>query len=300
MFSMAQIKTMIDLTRPFTLVAPVIATVFGIAMSLISHGESQKLIQYWYVVIIAAIVMALAQMCGQIFNQTEDPIELDIINNKGYRPLQQGRITQKKARVIGLITGCMALVGAFIINYSFGIGMVLILFFALFYSLKPIRAKKLIIIGTLWLAVSRGILPLMIVWSIFYTPFENLPIILSTVLFFWVFGFQITKDVPDIKGDQQFGILTFPVVYGLKNTKKIMHLMNGLAILILIGSIFMSLLHPAFSLAMFIFIVSVFVINRIGKSHHRKRFIENSFAWVFFYLGLGSLYILFTISMILS
>lgn len=286
------------LMRPFTLLSPFIATICGVLMSVTVHGEMHRVSENLGVIICASITMALAQMCGQIINQSEDPVELDVINHKSYRPIPQGRITQSEARWMGLIAGMAAFILAFLINEGFGLGITIILFFAVFYSVEPIRVKRRKVVNTLWLGISRGFLPLPVAWSIFYSPFEVLPLVLGVVLFFWVSGFQITKDFPDMEGDRRFGIRTFPVVYGIKNTKKFMHAMNGLAFALLGMLILTRTLHDSFSFALVFFPIGIFIIHRTNKRSKKTKVMENGLEWMFFYIGLGLLYICFTVALV--
>jgi len=294
-----KLKSYITLVRPFTLLAPFVATLCSIVMSMIVHGEIHRLYHHWGVVLAAAMAMALSQMCGQIINQAEDPVELDILNGKSHRPIPQNKVTKSRARQLGYTAGIVALASAFIIDLSFGIGITLLLFFAIFYSVEPLRIKKRKIVNALWLGLSRGLLPILASWSLLYSPFEILPIVLSLVLFFWVTGFQITKDFPDIPGDRQFGILTIPVVYGIDHAKRFMHWMNGLAFGTLLMALITRILPVSFVIALVLFPVSVFVIHGIHGNPEKHRAVENTPEWMFFYIGLAFHYVLFTIALVI-
>lgn len=290
------LKPYIILMRPFTLFAPAVAMICGMVMALLHHSDAHRFIENGLVILLSAVSMSLAQMCGQIINQAEDPSELDVINGKTYRPIPMGIITPTQARWIGLGIGAISLVLAFIINRQLGIGIAVILFFAIFYSLEPIRAKRRSLLNIVWLGISRGFLPLIIAWSVFYTPWEPIPIILSAILFFWVAAFNITKDFPDITGDQAFNIPTLPVKRGIENTKRFMQVVNALALGILIIAVITGTLRPTYLIAIIIFIISIPMIRNIDKRGKPTKAVENTPGWRFFYIGLGLLYILFTIA----
>jgi len=294
------IKPYLALTRPFTLIAPMIAMICGMLMSLLHRDEFHLFSENVTTIFFAAITMALAQMCGQVLNQAEDPVALDILNNKAYRPIPQGHISQKFARRIGLAIGTLALVAAFVIKLSLGIGIAIILFFAIFYSMEPIRGKRRKIINTFWLGISRGLLPLLIAWSVFNSPWEAVPLILGSVLFFWVSAFNITKDFSDMVGDRIFQVPTFPVVYGVKTTKLFMHWLNALAFIIVIVAILTGKLHPGFLITGIVFIIGVPIIQKLCLNSIKLKHIENNMGWMFFYLGLSLLYILFIIAMVIG
>ena len=286
--------------RPFTLIAPMIAMICGMLMALLHHGEAHRFFESYWIISLAAVAMALAQMCGQVINQAEDPVELDIMNRKGYRPVPQGQISKLTARRIGYGAGAVAFILALLISRRFGLGMAVILFFAIFYSVEPVRGKRRKIINALWLGVSRGFLPLLIAWSIFYSPWHPVPLVLAVILFIWVSAFNITKDFPDLAGDSAYHIPTFPALFGVDRTKTFMQWMNGAALCGLITAIAIDILPPGFLLACPIFLFAAIVIHRINRKSPKRNPVENNSSWMFYYLGLGGLYILFTLAMVIA
>ena len=286
--------------RPFTLIAPMISMICGMLMALLHHGEVHRFFQSYWIISLATLAMALAQMCGQVINQAEDPVELDIMNRKGYRPVPQGQISKLTARCIGYGAGAVAFILALLISLGFGLGMAVILFFAIFYSVEPVRGKRRKIINTLWLGVSRGFLPLLIAWSIFYSPWHPVPLVLAVILFIWVSALNITKDFPDLAGDIAYHIPTFPALYGVDRTKTFMQWMNGAALCGLIIAMVFDILPPGFILACPIFLFAIIVIHRINRKSQEQIPVENNISWMYFYLGLGGLYILFTLAMVVA
>ena len=147
------------------------------------HGDMHRFHHHWRIVLPAALIMAMAQMCGQVINQAEDPVELDVLNGKAQRPIPQKEVTKSEARRVGFTVGLIALVGAYFIDISYGVGITILLFFALVYSIEPIRIKKRKIVNTIWLGISRGIMPILVSWSIFYSPFDRNQFILEVVVY---------------------------------------------------------------------------------------------------------------------
>lgn len=291
------IKPYIILIRPFTLIAPAVAMMCGMLMSLLYLGEPHRFLQGGPVILLSAVAMALAQMCGQVVNQAEDPVELDIMNGKSYRPVPRGLISQTQARKIGLAIGAVSLLLAFLIHRRLGIGIGVILFFAIFYSMEPVRAKRRPVLNVVWLGVSRGFLPLIIAWSVFDSPWQPVPLVLAGILFVWVAAFNITKDFPDMTGDRAFHIPTLPVLFGIERTKRLMQGMNVLALGILVAAVIAGVLRPSFLLAGILFLVSIPVIIKIDSQSRTFHSVENNTSWMFFYIGLGLLYVFFTLAM---
>ena len=75
----------IQLVRPFTLVAPILAGIFGV-LAPINNIDFQTFLVAIYV----GVTLALAQAAGQCLNQYAD-VELDKVV-KPYRPIPSGLI----------------------------------------------------------------------------------------------------------------------------------------------------------------------------------------------------------------
>jgi len=163
-------------------------------------------------VAIAASTLALCQGAGQCLNQYADA-ELDK-QIKPYRPIPSGLVSREEALGLSWLLAIFSMGRAFTIGEFFGLMVLVILFFSVFYSLAPFSPRKLDpIVNTAWMAVSRGFVPMYAVWSIYGDTGIGLRYALLALL--WVMGFQATKDVSDVEGDLRFGIKTIPNTYGL-------------------------------------------------------------------------------------
>ena len=191
-----RISAYIALIRPFTLVAPLVAGIIGVLVPLreISFRNIETAV---YI----GITLALAQGCGQCLNQYADA-ELDK-QIKPYRPIPSGLVTREEALGLSWLLAIFAVGRAFTISEFFGLMILLLLFFAVFYSLAPFSPRKIDpFINTAWMAVSRGFIPMYAVWSIYGDTAIGLRYAVLALL--WVMGFQATKDIGDIVGDLNF------------------------------------------------------------------------------------------------
>jgi geranylgeranylglycerol-phosphate geranylgeranyltransferase len=251
----------IVLLRPFTLLAPIFV---GLFLTIAVYGLTfQSLTRGVYV----GITLALAQACGQTINQIAD-VELDKII-KPYRPLPSGRVSREEALGIAFLLMLASVGRAFTISVYFGLMVCLMLFFAVFYSLPPFSPRKLNAwLNLLWMAIPRGFLPIIAIMG-----YEGLHY--AILSFIWCFGWQGTKDIPDVGGDRKFGIKTIANTYGVK----------ALLILSAISTAVYTVL--VLWLGKYLLLV-VALIGLYGLLNYNEKWKgENTVAWAVYYIGLG-------------
>ena len=276
----------VALCRPFTLVAPALAGFFGVLIQLASYNELDYFWVGWREIIYVAVTLMLCQSVGQILNQSAD-VEADEIS-RSYRPIPSGRITKDEAIGFAWILALFAVARAFTINLNFGIIIVIILFFAVFYNIQPIRSKRPFPINLLWMSISRGLLPFLATWVVFGTITDIKPWLLGCIATTWVISFQSTKDFPDLEADKKFGIKTLPVVFGNQSTQvmSVLSLIPFSLAAIFIGS---GLLSTHYVL---VFILIPFALVILRSLNRPSSITENTISWMTFYIGLGILYLI--------
>lgn len=285
-----KIRSYVQLVRPFTLIAPTLAVLFGVWACLKWTGQGGLFLQEWKTVIYAAVAMAAAQACGQVINQARD-IDLDIANGKGYRPVPRGLVTPEEAMGLGWILGIFAIVRGFMISPTFGGLMSALIFFAVFYNIEPIRAKMRLWINVAWLGVSRGLLPMLAVWTIFGSLTDPYPWAMGSVLLVWVTGFQCTKDVPDVVGDRKYGVPTIPVRYGINGTVKFMGACMVIAMVLFYAYLGTGILPKAFVWVGLLWVPSGMILLGLGERHVLVA-MENTAEWCLFYGCLAAWYVM--------
>jgi len=271
----------VALVRPFTLLAPVIAGFFGSLICL--KGEFWA---HWLEVVYVTFTLMLCQAVGQCVNQacgaTEDKI------NKPYRPIPSGKVTVGEAYGLALLLAVIALWRAFVVGVKFGLMISLLLFFAVFYNLKPFQARKYLWVNLAWMSVSRGLLPMVVIWSAYRSPLEAKPWLLGSIAFLWVFAFQPTKDLTDVKGDAKYGIRTLPVAYGVEKTRSYIKWASLTALVPLVLYVQTGLLPTSYLL-----LANLAVVREIGIWGFDKKLTitENTVSWVAFYAGLSIIFL---------
>jgi len=268
-----RLAAFIALLRPFTGLAPLIAGLMGtlapVQLITLEHVKTA---------VFVGVTLMLSQFCGQCLNQYADA-ELDK-EIKGYRPIPSGLVSREEALGISWLLAIFAIGRAFTISVFFGLTVLILIFFAVFYSLAPFSPRKVNpLLNTGWMAVSRGFIPMFAVLSVYGD--LNKAWQYSILAFLWVLGFQASKDVPDIRGDKKFGIRTIPNTWGIKGLVAVMALCTVLyAVFALNFGMYMMLL------------VAPLAVLAILTTKRRSKLTENTISWTCFYLGLSSIYLL--------
>jgi len=256
------------LCRPFT-VAP--AFVAGLFLTLASTEIS---LEAFRAALDAGVVLALLQATGQIVNQVVDA-ELDrSLPGKRDRPIPSGLVERDEAMGLAWVFSIVALARAFTLGLTFGLLSLVILFMAVFYSLRPFSPRGHAIISLTWQAFSRGFLPPILCFSIYKTPYDALPI--SMLAFTWCLGWQGTKDITDVEGDRAFGIKTVANTHGLK----------GLKALSIASSMMFTVEIIVLKKLMFLAVVPLALYGLLNYER-KSTSMENTVSWLVFYLGLG-------------
>jgi len=263
----------IQLVRPFTLLAPLLAGIFGVLSPV-----TEITFRHVVTAIFVGVTLALAQGAGQCINQFAD-VELDKMV-KPHRPIPSGLVSREEALGLSWLLAMFAVGRAFTISTFFGLTVLVLLFFAVFYSLAPFSPRRVhSVLNTGWMALSRGFMPMLAVWSVYGDLGKAWQY--SVLAFLWVMGFQSTKDVPDSEGDMKFGVKTIPNSYGLKGQIIVMTVCTVLYILFALG----------FRVYVMLLIVPLAALG-ILTIRKQAQLIENTIAWGCFYLGLGLIYVL--------
>jgi geranylgeranylglycerol-phosphate geranylgeranyltransferase len=263
----------IQLCRVFTLVAPLVAGILGV-LTPVKEITFANIVTATYV----GVTLALAQACGQCLNQYADS-ELDKLI-KPYRPVPSGLVTREEALGLSWLLAIFAVGRAFTIGTFFGLIVLVLLFFSVFYSLSPFSPRRVNpFLNTGWMAVSRGLLPIYAVISI-YGSMENVWRY-AVLAFLWVLAYQATKDIGDVEGDRKFGIKTIPNTYGLKG-----FLIYEASLTVIVFS-FIYVFLPKIMLLL----IPISLLALLGLRKQVKG-AENNLGWVGFYSGLAFIYVL--------
>lgn len=241
--------------------------------------------------ILVGLTLALLQGGGQSLNlSVKEETEIDRINGKLYRPTINGRISLREGKIASIVLFTAGILLAFSLNLYYGLFSFLIAFFAVAYTVPPLRMKKRFLLNNLWQGIARGLLPAIYVASA-YEGYGLLPIFFGVALALWVTGAQASKDFPDVKGDRIHGVKSFPVTLGDAGALKLMSLFMASAFACFNIFVLLGYFPVSFIVLNVLSLPSVLIIVGLKKNIQVK-FSENNLSWVCFYGTLGLFYII--------
>ncbi|UCG69221.1 MAG: UbiA family prenyltransferase [Thermoplasmata archaeon] len=309
-FMPKKLRGLVDLIRPFTLLAPLIGGICGGLMGWVSVQSNPRpplpflyfndhfpFIQYhagFLELLIGASTLVILNAASNALNAVYD-VEIDRIN-KPYRPIPSGIVTKDEARTVAWILYPMVLFRAVLVNRTFGLFVLLIMLITIAYSTQPLRLKKRLWVSNITIAFARGLLGFVAAWSIFGDPWSDMtPWLIGGVMMIFLIGAITSKDFTDIKGDKIHGIRTLPVVYGIRKSSIVSGPFFVLPfILIFLGLMAGALTLPTFWLVLLaIWGVIIAILMQTVATREEKKF-ENTLVWVNMYLMLMAMQIFFT------
>lgn len=208
-------KTIIKNSRPERVAFWLTLLLIGV---LFAFGSGHGKISSW-VDIMSLVCLCLAWSSLWIYSVHINDIydlEIDRITNSN-RPLVKKQVTEEEMREISNIWLAAGLIGAWAVGfYPFFMSLVCISA-SYIYSAEPLRLKKFPLISTFIIGVVclstvlSGFFFLSIDKQIYTFP------ILASIGIIIIFTLESNfKDMKDIEGDKQNGVMTLPVVFGEK------------------------------------------------------------------------------------
>jgi 4-hydroxybenzoate polyprenyltransferase len=210
--------TLVELSRPFTLVAPALGVFTG---GLTAIGAAPR--EAWRpelitLPLLGAAVAALLNAASNALNQIYD-LEIDRIN-KPRRPLPSGRLPLGDAWAFTWITFASAWLLAWLVapggRHEFFWLVVAATLITTAYSVPPLRTKRLGIWANVTIAIPRGVLLKVAGWSSVKTIFGEEPWYIGLIFGLFLLGATTTKDFADMEGDRRGGCRTLPIVLGVR------------------------------------------------------------------------------------
>jgi len=275
-----KLRGIIELLRPFTLLAPIIVSSSVMIASLIYSGKADiSFLTIVVTVIPASICFALLNGASNALNQATDFKEDKL--SKPYRPVPKGVITQKEAQNISFVLFIFAMLLSLTINMTFSLFVLAIAFFSITYSLPP-RIKKFLFLNQLWVAIPRGFLGILGSWSVFGNPFQNPPLAIGCIAAIFLFGGTSTKDILDAEADKRAGTKTLVNVLGVKKTALISFVFMSSAFALIIPLIMLNILE-AYLFPLALLVVFSFLIFWLMIHNRKNEKRENTSSWTLMY-----------------
>ena len=236
------LKDLKDLSRPFTLLPPLLGIVSGAVCAFGSvHNPDPAHRLTWAVlatIVLGSVCASLMNAASNILNQIAD-LEIDRVN-KPQRPLPSGRVSVAGAWAATFFMYALALLPTWLVvphpydslaaklaapvsaHICFFIYLAGLLF-TLVYSVPRFgRTKRLGWLANLTIAVPRGTLLKVAGWSMVAPVWSAEPWWIGAIFGLFLLGASSTKDFSDMDGDRRGGCRTLPIIYGPRRAVTLM------------------------------------------------------------------------------
>lgn len=234
------LKGFILVTRFWNLMIIILAQYFT-ALFLIESTASYTQILFDTRLFLMSLSTVLIAAAGYIINDYYD-VKIDLINKPNR--VVVGRILKRR----------VAMVAHTFLNFlGIGIGFILSIEIGIFNFISALllwlysnQLKRVALAGNLTVALLTALSIYII--NVLYQQVNYLVIAYALFAFAFTLVREIIKDMEDVKGDQTFGCLTFPVVYGMRKTKNLIY---GISLGFLLGLVVLAYLFVGWQMTYF-------------------------------------------------
>lgn len=281
-----KLRGWLDITKPASTVGVMGAYLLGSLFYFYYIGNPALIGEGFSTIVFVVVTMGFAHGASQALNMAEDA-EMDReTEHKQNRPIPSGVVTEEEARTVAWFLIIAAVGRAYLTSEIFGVMVSILVFFGVFYNLDPIRAKERII-SIPWQAASRGLFSFPTIWAAYGDVTSPVPWVLGVFMFFYVLGFQNSADIIDRKVDDEHGIRTFVVEYGVSGTLKIATGSTLLMIATIMMGIELGLIPMRFIWMVAIIPFCLVMLHYMReKPHAVSDKTGNHPAWLWFYGGM--------------
>lgn len=187
-----------------------------LAIGMLFSHEMSSVVFVW-TDYLGTIVLSLSWFSAWMFAvQTNDiaDIEIDVISNPS-RPLPQKTLSVETMRDVGFMWLVLSLVGSYVVGYYVFFMNIIFTSAYYLYSAQPLRLKQAPIFSSFLISVAC--LATILAGFFFVSPnkmIEVFPLMFALgIVVVFTLGVNI-RDIKDIVGDRELGILTLPVIFG--------------------------------------------------------------------------------------
>jgi len=245
------------ITRPLNFLITFISVIVAVIICLPQDYSELN-------ILIAAIAAALTTASGNIINDIYD-IEIDKIN-RPQRPLPSEIISIKEAYILYFLFTTISILLSIWLNL-YAISIVLFAHFLLFLYSKYL--KQIPLVGNITVAFLTGL-----VFIFGGVVVENPSAAILPCIFAFLINLirEIVKDMQDIEGDKQSGLLTFPIKFGILKTKLIISFFTFILLIFTFYPFIAQLYKIEFFVIVMVSVnpVMIYVIKKIYEKDYVK------------------------------
>ncbi len=291
----------VSLTRPFTLLPPLLGVVSGAITAwgsasnphVLAGEPRQWTSSIFFTVVLGSACAALLNAASNVINQVYD-IENDRVNKPG-RPIVTGAVSVRAAWWYAMALYLAAVLPTWLVvayptvslrdkllapldlHQCFFIYIAGMLFTFAYSAPSFGRTKANAFGANLTIAIPRGCLLKVAGWSMVASVFHLEPWFIGSIFFLFLLGASTTKDFSDMKGDEAAGCRTLPIRYGVTRAAR--------------------MIAPFFVVPWLLMPVGAWIRNPWSPTHH----ILTGNPWVLTALGAGlGLWGIYTVTLILK
>lgn len=224
----------IALTRPFTLLPPLLGIISG---AICAWGSVHNPDPNRQLTVSVVLTVVLGSLCASFLNAASNALnqiydlEIDRVN-KPSRPLVTGEISLRSAWRVTWLWYALAIVPTWLVvvypydhwreklfaplkfHECFFIYLVGMLFTFIYSAPALGRTKRFGMLANWTIAIPRGCLLKVAGWSMVAHVFSLEPWFIGAIFMLFLVGASSTKDFSDIAGDRAGGCQTLPIKYG--------------------------------------------------------------------------------------
>lgn len=221
----------------------------------------------FFLLVLCTVFVAAA---GYIINDYYD-VKIDLINKP--KRVVLGKVLHRRIALVShFILNTLACLFAFFLGWKIFTIIVLTTMLMWFYANQ---LKRTALIGNLLISVLTGLSVYMPVF-LFGTGQKTL-LLYAFFAFFISLIREIIKDMEDMKGDEEFGCKTLPIIWGIRKTKIVIYAVSFL----FVSSISMILIHTELTIQLYFLIfpapVFFWLLIKLSKADTSTQFLKLSF-----------------------
>ena len=221
----------------------------------------------FFLLVISTVFVAAA---GYIINDYYD-VKIDLINKP--KRVVLGKVLHRRVALVShFILNSLACFFAIFLGWKIFIIIVVTTVLMWFYANQ---LKRTALVGNLLISVLTGLSVYMPVFL--YGTAQQTLLLYAFFAFFISLVREIIKDMEDIKGDEEFGCKTLPIIWGIRKTKIVIYAVSFLFVCI----ISMILIHAELNTQLYFLIfpapLFVWLLIKLSKADTSIQFLQLSF-----------------------
>jgi len=221
----------------------------------------------FFLLVVSTVLVAAA---GYIINDYYD-VKIDLINKP--KRVVLGKVLHRRVALVShFVLNSLACFFAIFLGWKIFAIIVLTTVLMWFYANQ---LKRTALVGNLLISVLTGLSVYMPV--LLYGTAQETLLLYASFAFFISLVREIIKDMEDVKGDEEFGCKTLPIIWGIRKTKTVIYAVSLLFIVIISMILIRAELNTQLYFLFFPAPLFVWLLIRLSKADTSTQFLQLSF-----------------------